>query len=296
MAGVCKPMAIKTLVETLKSEIGIPIHFHTHDTSGISAASVLAAAEAGVDAVDAAMDSMSGLISQPNLGAIAEALRGGERDTGLDRATLRAMTTYWEGVRRYYRAFESDLRSGMAEVYEHAMPGGQHTNLREQARGLGIEDARWPEVANAYAQVNRMFGDIVKVTPTSKVVGDLAIYMVTNELTPDDIRDLAKEVAFPQSVVDLFHGDIGQPHGGFPKALQAKILKGETPMTDRPGAHMPAVDLEAARAEAAQKVHRRLDDFDLASYLMYPQVYTDYAAHRRRFGDVGVLPTPVFFY
>lgn len=296
MAGVCKPAAIRTLVTTLKQETKLPIHFHTHDTSGISAASVLAACDAGVDAVDAAMDSMSGLTSQPSLGAIAEALRGDPRDPGLDRSTLRALATYWEGVRRYYRAFESDLRSGMAEVYEHAMPGGQYTNLREQARGLGIEEARWPEVARAYAQVNEMFGDIVKVTPTSKVVGDMAIFMITNDLTPDNVRDPSHDVAFPQSVIDLFRGDLGQPYGGFPEALQAKILKGETPTTERPGAHLPAVDLEAARAEAEQKVHRHLNDFDLASYLMYPQVYTDYAAHRRQFGDVGVLPTPVFFY
>ncbi len=296
MAGVCKPAAITTLVETLKQEIGLPIHFHTHDTSGISAASVLAASAAGIDAVDAAMDSMSGLTSQPSLGAIAEALRGSERDPGLDRATLRALATYWEGVRRYYRAFESDLRSGMAEVYEHAMPGGQYTNLREQARGLGIEEARWPDVARAYTQVNEMFGDIVKVTPTSKVVGDMAIFMVTNDLTPENVQDPAHDVAFPQSVIELFRGDLGQPHGGFPKALQQKILKGETPMTDRPGAHLEAVDMEAAREEAGQKVHRHLNDFDLASYLMYPQVYADYAAHRRQFGDVGVLPTPVFFY
>ena len=296
MAGVCKPAAIKTLVETLKQEISLPLHFHTHDTSGISAASVLAASAAGVDAVDAAIDSMSGLTSQPSLGAIAEALRGSERDPGLDRATLRAMATYWEGVRRYYRAFESELRSGMAEVYEHAMPGGQYTNLREQARGLGIEDARWPEVARAYAEVNEMFGNIVKVTPTSKVVGDMAIFMVTNDPTREDVLNPEREVAFPQSVVELFRGDLGQPHGGFPKPLQDKILKGETPNTERPGAHLPAVDLEMARGEAEKKVHRHLNDFDLASYLMYPQVFADYAAHRRKFGDVGALPTPVFFY
>ena len=296
MAGVCKPAAITTLVKTLKQEIKLPIHFHTHDTSGISAASVLAASAAGVDAADAAMDSMSGLTSQPSLGSIAEALRGSERDPGLDRGTLRAMATYWEGVRRYYKAFESDLRSGMAEVYEHATPGGQYTNLREQARALGIEEARWPEVSRAYAEVNDMFGNIVKVTPTSKVVGDMAIFMVTNDLTREDVLDPDRDIAFPQSVIELFRGDLGQPQGGFPEVLQAKILKGESPNTERPGAHLPPVDLEAARAEGEQKVHRQLHDYDLASYLMYPQVYADYAAHRRQFGDVEVLPTPVFFY
>ena len=296
MAGVCKPDAISTLVKTLKQEIGIPIHFHTHDTSGISAASVLAASAAGIDAVDAAMDSMSGLTSQPSLGAIAEALRGTERDPGFDRHTLRSLATYWEGVRRYYRAFESELRSGMAEVYEHAMPGGQYTNLREQARGLGIEDHRWPEVARTYAQVNEMFGNIVKVTPTSKVVGDMAIFMVTNDLTPADVLDPARDIAFPQSVVELFHGEIGQPLGGFPKDLQRKILKNQEPITVRPGSLLPPVDLEKARAEAEHKVHRKLDDEDLSSYLLYPQVFLDYAAHRRINSDVSVLPTPVFFY
>ncbi len=296
MAGICKPAAIRTLVGALKQEIGIPIHFHTHDTSGISAASVLAASEAGIDAVDAAMDSMSGLTSQPSLGAIAEALRGTERDPGLDRAALRAMATYWEAVRRHYRAFESDLRSGMAEVYEHAMPGGQYTNLREQARGLGIEDHRWPEVASAYTQVNEMFGNIVKVTPTSKVVGDMAIFMVTNDLSPGDVLDPAHEIAFPQLVIDLFRGELGQPLGGFPRGLQDKILKGETPITVRPGSLLEAVDLEQSRADAAKQIHRKPTEQDLSSYLMYPQIFVDYAAHRRQFGDVSVLPTPVFFY
>ncbi len=296
MAGLCRPAAAKLLVSTLKQEIGIPIHFHTHDTSGISAASVLAAAEAGVDAADAAMDSMSGLTSQPNLGSIVEALRGSERDPGLDRKTLRGMASYWEGVRRYYAAFESDLRSGMAEVYEHAMPGGQFTNLREQARGLGIDEAHWPAVAQAYTEVNEMFGDIVKVTPTSKVVGDMALYMVTNSLTKDDVLDPDTEISFPESVVEFFHGDLGQPYGGFPPALQKKVLKGREPLTERPGKVLAPVDIEKARAEAGKKVHRQLGDRDLASYLMYPKVFADYAEHRRVYSDLSVLPTPVHFY
>jgi pyruvate carboxylase len=296
MAGLCKPAAARKLVAALKQEIGLPIHFHTHDTSGISAASVLAAAEVGLDAADAAVDSMSGLTSQPNLGAICEALRGGARDPGLDRGALRSLATYWEGVRRHYAAFESDLRSGMAEVYEHAMPGGQYTNLREQARGLGIDDARWPEVAHAYAAVNAMFGNIVKVTPTSKVVGDMALYMVTNDLSQADVLDPNKEIAFPESVVELFHGDLGQPYGGFPAELQKKVLKGRAPLTERPGKVLPAVDLEAKRAELERKLHRKAWDSELASYLMYPKVFLDYAEHRRSFGDVAVLPTPAFFY
>ena len=296
MAGVAKPEAMRTLVTALKQEIGLPIHFHTHDTSGIAAASVLAAAEAGVDIADAAMDPMSGLTSQPSLGSIVEALRGTPRDTGLSREPLRSISHYWEGARRHYQAFESDLRSGMAEVYEHAMPGGQYTNLREQARALGIDESRWPEVAKAYAQVNEMFGDVVKVTPTSKIVGDMALYMVTNELTPDEVMDSNREIAFPESVVEFFRGHIGQPYGGFPEALQRKVLKGEQPITVRPGSVIPPADLQAARTEAEHGAHRHISDRELASYLLYPAVFTEYATHRRSFGDVSVLPTPAFFY
>ena len=296
MAGLCKPPAARALIAALKSEIGIPIHFHTHDTSGISAASVLAAAEAGVDAADAAIDSMSGLTSQPNLGAIAAALAGGPRDPGLDPAALRALASYWEGVRRCYRAFESDLRSGMAEVYDHQMPGGQYTNLREQARALGIDESRWPEVALAYAQVNDMFGNIVKVTPSSKVVGDMAIYMVTNGLTPEQVLDPDHEMDFPVSVVEFFRGDLGQPHGGFPRQLQKKVLRREKPLEVRPGEVLAPVALERVREEAAAKVGRRISDDELASYLMYPKVFVDYAEARRAYGDLSVVPTPAFFY
>ncbi|MBI2683836.1 MAG: pyruvate carboxylase [Actinobacteria bacterium] len=295
MAGLCKPEAARQLVRALREEVGIPVHFHTHDTSGVSAASALAAAEAGADAVDAAMDPMSGLTSQPSLGGIVEALRGTSRHTKLDRKAIARVCSYWEAVRRNYLGFESDLRSGTSEVYVHEMPGGQYTNLREQARALGIEE-RWPEVAETYADVNRLFGDIVKVTPTSKVVGDLAVYMVTNGLTVAEIQDPEKDVAFPESVVELFRGDLGQPHGGFPEALQRKVLKGQAPMTERPGAVLPSVDLAAAREEVEATIARPVSDRELASYLMYPKVFVDYAAHRRTYGDVSVLPTPVFFY
>ena len=295
MAGVAKPAAIAKLVGELKQEIGLPIHFHTHDTSGISAASVLAAVEAGVDAVDGAMDAMSGLTSQPNLGAMAEALRGTERDPGLDRGAMRAISHYWEGVRRYYAPFESDIRSGTADVYRHAMPGGQYTNLREQARALGIEH-HWPEVAEMYARVNELFGDIVKVTPSSKVVGDMALYMVTSGLTPEDVENPDKDIAFPDSVVSMFRGDLGHPPGGWPEALQRRILKGQAALTERPGASLPPADLEAERAAAAEKVGREISDSELASYLLYPKVFTDYARHRQEYGNVAVLPTPVFFY
>ena len=294
MAGLCKPEAARRLVTALKESVGIPIHFHTHDTSGISAASVLAAADAGVDAADAAMDAWSGLTSQPNLGSIAEALRNTPRDTGLDRHALDVVNTYWEAVRHQYAPFESDMRAGASEVYEHEMPGGQYTNLRQQARALGIE-ARWPEVAKAYPEVNDMFVDIVKVTPTSKVVGDLAVYMVTNDLTPQDILNPAKDIAFPESVVEYFRGDLGQPMGGFPKELQAKVLKGETPVAGRPGEILPPVDLAAVREELKGTVKRDVTDREVASYLMYPRVFVDFAEHQRLYGDVSVLPTPVFF-
>lgn len=295
MAGVCKPEAARLLVRTLKQEIGLPIHFHTHDTSGISAASVLAAVEAGADAVDAAMDSMSGLTSQPNLSSIVAALRGGARDPGLDPEPLRMIAHYWEGVRRYYSVFESDIRSGTADVYRHEMPGGQYTNLREQARAMGIEH-RWPEVAEAYAQVNQLFGDIVKVTPTSKVVGDMALTMITAGLSPEDIRNPEREITFPESVVSLFKGELGFPPEGFPEDLSRRILGGEPPSRERPGAHLPPADLEAIRVEAAEQTGRELNDTDLASYLMYPKVFTDYARHRTRFANVAVLSTPVFFF
>jgi pyruvate carboxylase len=295
MAGVCKPAAAKLLVSTLKQEVGIPIHFHTHDTSGIAAASVLAAVDAGCDAVDGAMDAMSGLTSQPNLGSIVEALRHGERDPGVSRNAMRQVSRYWEGVRGFYEPFESEIRSGTADVYRHAMPGGQYTNLREQARSLGIE-RRWPEVARRYAEVNEMFGDIVKVTPTSKVVGDMALFMVTSGLTPEDVIDPDKEIAFPESVVQLFRGELGQPPGGWPNELQKKVLHGQAADTSRPGDHLPDTDIEAKRAEVEKKIGRKVNDDELASYLMYPDVFVAFAADRRHFGDVSILPTPVFFY
>ena len=295
MAGLCKPTAVRMLVEAVKAETDLPIHFHTHDTSGIAAASVLAAVEAGADAVDAAMDSFSGLTSQPNLGSIVEALRDTDRDSGIDPAVIRQFSNYWEFVRKDYRGFESDLRFGASEVYLHEMPGGQFTNLKEQARSMGLEE-RWHEVAEAYAEVNQMFGDIVKVTPSSKVVGDMALSMVSAGLTRAEVEDPNRDVAFPDSVVSLFHGDLGQPPGGFPKALQDKVLKGKQPITVRPGASVPPADLDAVKAEAEQKVERTITDEELQSYLMYPKVYVDYAVHRRQYGPVEVLPTPVFFY
>ncbi|HJU71894.1 MAG TPA: pyruvate carboxylase [Paucimonas sp.] len=295
MAGVCKPNAVRALVKALKDEIGLPIHFHTHDTSGISAASVLAAIEAGCDVVDGAMDSMSGLTSQPNLGAIAAALRGTEHDPQMDTRAMFSIAQYWEGVRRAYAPFEADIRSGTADVYRHEMPGGQYTNLREQARTMGLEH-RWTEVAQAYADVNQLFGDIVKVTPTSKVVGDMALFMVANDLTPEDVRNPEREIAFPESVIALFKGELGFPADGFPKNLEKKILKGGQPLQGRPGANLSPVDLAASRTEAEKIIDRAISEQELASYLMYPKVFCEYAEHQRRYGNVGVLPTSAFFH
>jgi pyruvate carboxylase len=295
MAGICKPRAVRELVKALKNEVGLPIHFHTHDTSGIAAASVLAAVEAGVDAVDAALDAMSGLTSQPNLGSIVAALEGSERDPGLDRAALQQLSTYWEGVRKFYAPFEADLRAGTSDVYRHEMPGGQVTNLREQARSLGLE-ARWPEVAEAYAQVNLLFGDIVKVTPTSKVVGDMALFMVSNGLTPEDVLDPTREIDFPESVVSLFKGELGYPAHGFPAVLQRKVLKGRPALTRRAGELLAPVELTAEKAKVEKNIGREISEAELASHLMYPKVFQEFAEHQARYGDVSALPTTAFFY
>ncbi|WP_026608590.1 pyruvate carboxylase [Methylocapsa acidiphila] len=295
MAGLLMPAAARVLVKALRESVGLPLHLHTHDTSGISAATVLAAIDAGVDAVDAAIDSMSGMTSQPCLGSIAAAVRNSPRDTGLDPEAIRQLSFYWEAARAQYAAFESDLKAGTSEVYLHEMPGGQFTNLREQARGLGLE-TRWHEVAKAYRAANDLFGDIVKVTPSSKVVGDMALMMVAQNLTPEDVLDPRREIAFPTSVVEMLKGDLGQPPGGWPKALQAKALKGEKAIDARPGSLLPTTDLAAARAEAEKSSGRQISDDEFASWLMYPKVFTEFSATLRRYGPVSVLPTPVFFY
>ncbi len=295
MAGLLKPAAARVLFKALREETDLPIHFHTHDTSGISAATVLAAVDAGVDAVDAAMDAFSGNTSQPCLGSIVEALHGSERDPGLDTETIRRISFYWEAVRNQYAAFESDLKGPASEVYLHEMPGGQFTNLKEQARSLGLE-TRWHEVAQAYADVNRMFGDIVKVTPSSKVVGDMALMMVSQDLTVADVENPDKDIAFPDSVVSMMRGDLGQPPSGWPASLQKKVLKDEKPFTVRPGSLLPAADLDAERKSIEETVGREITDQEFASYLMYPKVFTDYAAAQENYGPISVLPTPVYFY
>lgn len=295
MSGVCRPEAAKALVTALKNEVELPIHFHTHDTSGLSAATVLAAIEAGVDAVDAAMDSLSGLTSQPPMGSIIHALKGTPRASTIDVDAMHQISTYWEGVRSIYAPFESTLRAGTSDVYNHEMPGGQYTNLREQARSMGLEP-RWNEVSKAYAQVNKLLGDIVKVTPSSKVVGDMALMMVTQDLTPEDVVNPDKEIAFPQSVVGLLKGELGIPEGGFPEDITKKALKDESPIAGRPGAHLPPVDLVAEKENLEAYLGYEITAEDLASYLMYPAVFKEFKVHQEKFGNVANIPSKVFFY
>jgi pyruvate carboxylase len=295
MAGVCRPRAARALVEALRGEIGLPIHFDTHDTSGIAAASVLAAVEAGADAVYGALDAMSGLTSQPNLSAMASALAGSPQDPGLDRDVLQALSRYWEVVRRYYAPFEADMRAGTADVYRHEMPGPQYTNLRAQARGMGLEH-RWDEICQRYAEVNLLFGDLVKITPTSTAVADMALCMVANAWSRDDVLDPARDLAFPKSVVALFRGEVGVPPEGFPADLQRKVLKGQPVIYGRAAAHLPAADLAARRGELEATLRRPVSERELSSWLLFPALFLEYARHRDRFGDVSVLPTPAFLY
>ncbi|SIO01698.1 pyruvate carboxylase [Vannielia litorea] len=295
MAGLLKPAAASVLIPALKDAVDLPIHFHTHDTAGIACGTILAASEAGVDAVDCAMDALSGNTSQATLGTVVEALQYTDRDTGLDIGAIREISDYWETVRTHYAAFESGLQAPASEVYLHEMPGGQFTNLKAQARSMGLEE-RWHEVAQMYADVNQMFGDIVKVTPSSKVVGDMALMMVSQGLTRAEVEDPKREVSFPDSVVDMMKGNLGQPPGGWPAAIQKKVLKGEKPLTERPGKSLPPVDIEATRKEASAKLGIELDDEDLNGYLMYPKVFSDYAARHEEYGPVRTLPTDTYFY
>ena len=295
MAGLCKPYAAELLVKTLKQEIGIPIHFHTHDTSGISAASVLKGSEVGLDIADGALAPMAGLTSQPNLNAMVDALGGTPRDTGLDSAHLRDLAHYWGAVREFYVPFESDMKAPDPDLYLHEMPGGQFTNLLEQARVLGLAP-RWPEVCQTYAEVNQLLGDIVKVTPTSKSVGDLALFLVTNNLSTDAILDPNREFAFPESVVDLLAGRMGQPPGGFPKQVQERVLRGQKAMTGRPGETLPPADFEQTAAELEKILSREPSQQDIVSYLLYPKVFQDFTANEQTYGDLSILPTPFFLY
>jgi len=295
MGGLMKPNTARALFPALRQATQLPIHYHTHDTSGISAATVLAAVESGVDAVDAAMDAFSGTTSQPSIGSLVAALKGDDRDPGLDLDAIQRISLYWEAVREQYAAFESDLRSPASEVYLHEMPGGQFTNLKEQARSLGLAP-RWHEVAKAYREVNDLFGDIVKVTPSSKVVGDMALMMVSQDLSIAEVADPDKDIAFPDSVVSLMKNELSQVPNGWPEALQKKVLKDEKPFVGRASAEMPPADLEGTRKAVAEDLGQEISDQDLAAYLMYPKVFTEFQNAQETYGPTSVLPTGVYYY
>ncbi|HEX8871972.1 MAG TPA: pyruvate carboxylase [Candidatus Acidoferrum sp.] len=297
MAGLCKPYAAVALVKALREEVGIPVHFHTHDTSGLNAASLLKAAEAGVDVADAAVASMSGGTSQPNLNSVVEALRHTPRDTALDIEALNECSDFWETVRTYYLPFDSGPKAGSARLYQHEIPGGQFTNLREQAAAMGLGH-RWRDVEKMYAEVNELFGDIVKVTPSSKVVGDMALFLLANEMTTEDLASLPEnhDVSLPNSVVEMFSGALGVPPGGWPKRLQRIILRGRAPLKGRPGANLAPVKFDVERAELEKKLGHAVQKDQLLSYLLYPDVFVKYDKFRQAHADVAVLPTPTFFY
>jgi len=291
MAGLCRPYAAQTLVKALKDELGIPVHFHTHDTSGINAGSILRASDAGVDVVDLAIASMSGSTSQPNLNSIVAALQHTPRETGLDLDTLNQFSDYWEQVRNFYAPFDTAPKAGSAEVYLHEMPGGQYTNLKEQAAAMGL-GTRWPEIARTYREVNDLFGDIVKVTPSSKVVGDMALFLFTRGIKPADVVNLPPGTSWPESVLDMLSGGLGEPMGGWPPAVVKAVLGTTKPKRVKPA----PVKLKELKAEVAVKTKREATDDDLFSHLMYPSVFADFAKFQREFSDVSALPTPAFFY
>jgi len=295
MAGLCKPAAASQLIYALKQEIGIPIHFHTHDTAGIQAASILEGSKVGLDIADAAMAPMSGGTSQVNLNTLVEMLRFDERNTALDSDRLDAIAEYWRGVRDFYTPFESVSLAATADLYRHEMPGGQYTNLFEQARALGLAD-RWPEACRIYAEVNQLFGDIVKVTPTSKSVGDMALFMLANNLTCDDVLNPDRDIAFPGSVIDLISGGMGQPPGGFPDAVKKRVLLGKNEFVGRPGETLAPADMEAAKTSVAKMVEGEPSGRDVISWLLYGRVYEEFAMHQVQYSDVSILPTPNFFF
>lgn len=300
MAGLLKPFAAKELVTALKAELHIPVHLHTHDSTGNGVSTVLMAAEAGVDIVDLAIESMSSLTSQPSMNAVVEALRGTERDTGLDFEQLDELSRYYERIRKVYAPFESDMKSPNAEIYKHEIPGGQYSNLLAQVTSMGSSD-EFEAIKILYKDANDLLGNIVKVTPTSKAVGDLAIFMYKNGLTKDNILEAGAGLSYPDSVVDYFKGMMGQPDGGFPAELQKIVLKDIEPLTDRPGKFLPDVDLEAIKKYLIEKYHyenRSADDMEqkAISYALYPKVYEDYCEHLEMYNDVTRLESHVFFY
>lgn len=295
MSGLLKPYAAEKLVSELRKTIDLPIHLHTHDTSSIQSATYLKAIEAGVNVVDVAIGSLSGLTSQPNFESMLEILRNTPYERQFDLEYLHEYSDYWETVRDYYYPFEAELKSGTAQVYRHEIPGGQYSNLKPQATSLGLAD-KMPEIKKAYQEVNDMFGDIVKVTPSSKIVGDMAMFMVSNKLTPKEVFEKGETLSFPESVKSFFKGDIGQPHGGFPVDLQKIILKDEKPYTDLPNKYLQPVDFDKEFEEFLKTFDSKLTFLDFLSYKFYPKVFKGYYDHQKEYGNVSMIPTPVFFY
>jgi len=295
MAGLLKPYAAELLIPALRSAVDIPIHLHTHDTSSMQAATLLKAIEKDVDVVDVCLSSMSGLTSQVNMNSLIAVLQGHSREQAFDLDSLNEYANYWEDVREYYYPFESGLKAGTAEVYDHEIPGGQYSNLRPQAIALGLEE-HFETIKKNYAAVNRLFGDIVKVTPSSKVVGDMALFMTANGLDAQGVMSGGDTLAFPESVVDLFSGKLGQTDGGFPQELSAMVLKGKKPLTEPPGASLPPVDFDSEFEAFRQEFDSSLTMLDFLSYKMYPNVFRDFYDHGRQYGNIHYLPTPAFFY
>ena len=295
MAGLLKPAAAKQLVRALRQEIGIPIHFHTHDTAGIQAASILAATEEDLDIADGAMASMSGGTSQVNLNTLVEALRFGPYASELDTGALTEISNYWKAVREFYAPFESEALAASGDLYEHEMPGGQYTNLYQQAHSLGLSD-RWSEICHLYAEVNQLFGDIVKVTPTSKAVGDMALFMVTNNLSVQDVLASDRDLAPPASVIDLLSGMMGQPPGGFPEAVLQTVLRDRPRVQGRPGESLPPADFPATKKKLVSVLGSSANDQHAVTHLLYPKVYEEFLENIKKYGDLSILPTPDFFY
>ncbi len=294
MAGLLKPYAAQELIPALRETVKLPIHLHTHDTSSLQAATYLKAVEAGVNVIDVALGGLSGLTSQPNFNSVVEMLRHSPRHREFDQASLNQFSDYWEALREQYYPFESGLLAGTAEVYEHEIPGGQYSNLRPQAAALGLLD-KFEEVKHRFADANQLLGDIPKVTPSSKVVGDLALFMVSNKLTPEEVVSKGASLSFPESVRELLRGDIGQPLGGWPADVQKAVLKEEKPFTDRPNEHLAPIDFDKEWAEF-EKTHPYAQFTDLLSSLLYPKVFADYWKFRQDYGDVSRIQTPVFFF
>jgi pyruvate carboxylase len=295
MAGLLKPNAAEVLVRELKKAVDLPVHLHTHDTSSIQAATYLKSVDSGIDVIDCALGGLSGLTSQPNFNSVAAMLKGHERECELDLPRLNQYSNYWEDVRAMYATFESGLKSGSAEVYEHEMPGGQYSNLKSQAISLGLGD-KFDDLKHNYHVVNKMFGDIVKVTPSSKVVGDMALFMTSNDLNEEDIFKKGDTISFPESVKGFFRGDLGQPPGGFPKELQKIILKDIEPYTERPNAHMEPIDLEADFKQFEKDFPGSDGYLDFLAFKLYDKVYEEFHENRAKFGDVSIIPSQAFWY